>query len=82
MMNTVVITGSAGGMGGAAAKLFQSKGFTVIGLDLKPSENAITHLLVMSMTKKSGKRFPIVFRAIICRYLHSLILLEETILMR
>jgi NAD(P)-dependent dehydrogenase (short-subunit alcohol dehydrogenase family) len=40
MMNTVVITGSAGGMGGAAVKLFQSKGFTVIGLDLKPTKNS------------------------------------------
>lgn len=38
-MNTVVITGSAGGMGGAVAKLFRSKGFSVIGLDLKPSES-------------------------------------------
>jgi NAD(P)-dependent dehydrogenase (short-subunit alcohol dehydrogenase family) len=37
-MNTVVITGSAGGMGGAVAELFHSKGFTIIGLDLKPSE--------------------------------------------
>ncbi|MEY3803658.1 MAG: hypothetical protein RL126_802 [Actinomycetota bacterium] len=36
-MNTVVVTGSAGGMGGAVAELFQSKGFTVIGLDLKHS---------------------------------------------
>ena len=39
-MNTVVITGSAGGMGGAVAKLFRAKGFTVIGLDLKPSVDA------------------------------------------
>ncbi len=38
-MNTVVVTGSAGGMGGAVAELFQSKGFTVIGLDLKPSKS-------------------------------------------
>ena len=38
-MSTVVITGSAGGMGGTTAELFRSKGFNVIGLDLKPSEN-------------------------------------------
>ena len=38
-MKTVVVTGAAGGMGGAVARLFRSKGFTVIGLDLKPSEN-------------------------------------------
>lgn len=37
-MNAVVITGSAGGMGEATAKLFQSKGFKVIGLDLQPSK--------------------------------------------
>jgi NAD(P)-dependent dehydrogenase (short-subunit alcohol dehydrogenase family) len=36
-MTAVVVTGSAGGMGGAVAKLFRAKGFTVIGLDLKPS---------------------------------------------
>ena len=39
-MNAVVVTGSAGGMGGAVAKLFRAKGFTVIGLDLKPSKDA------------------------------------------
>ena len=39
-MNAVVVTGSAGGMGGAVAKLFRTKGFTVIGLDLKPSVDA------------------------------------------
>ena len=39
-MNAVVVTGSAGGMGGAVAKLFRAKGFTVIGLDLKPSVEA------------------------------------------
>jgi 2-keto-3-deoxy-L-fuconate dehydrogenase len=39
MMNTVVITGSAGGMGGAVAKLFRAKGFIVVGLDLKSSED-------------------------------------------
>jgi NAD(P)-dependent dehydrogenase (short-subunit alcohol dehydrogenase family) len=36
-MNTVVVTGSAGGMGAAVVQLFRSKGFTIIGLDLKPS---------------------------------------------
>ncbi len=39
-MTAVVVTGSAGGMGGAVAKLFRAKGFTVIGLDLKPSVDA------------------------------------------
>ena len=39
-MNAVVVTGSAGGMGGAVVKLFRAKGFTVIGLDLKPSVDA------------------------------------------
>jgi len=39
-MTAVVVTGSAGGMGGAVAKLFRAKGFTVIGLDLKPSVEA------------------------------------------
>ena len=37
-MSTVVITGSAGGLGGAVSKLFRLKGFTVIGLDLEPSD--------------------------------------------
>ena len=32
-MKTVVITGAAGGMGSAAAELFKSKGFTVLGTD-------------------------------------------------
>lgn len=39
-MATVVVTGAAGGMGAAVTKLFRSKGFSVISLDLKPSENA------------------------------------------
>lgn len=39
-MSAVVITGSAGGMGGAIADLFHAKGFTVIGLDLQPSKSA------------------------------------------
>ena len=38
-MSTVVVTGSTGGMGGAVAELFQSKGFSVIGLDLKSSKS-------------------------------------------
>ncbi len=38
-MRTVVVTGSAGGMGAAVVQLFRSKGFTIIGLDLKPSLN-------------------------------------------
>lgn len=37
-MSTVVVTGSAGGMGRAVAKLFQSKGFKVIGIDLELSK--------------------------------------------
>ena len=36
-MSAVVVTGSAGGMGAAVVQLFRSKGFTIIGLDLKPS---------------------------------------------
>jgi dihydroanticapsin dehydrogenase len=36
-MSAVVVTGSAGGMGAAVVHLFRSKGFTIIGLDLKPS---------------------------------------------
>jgi len=39
-MSSVVITGSAGGMGGAVARLFKSKGFSVIGIDLVPSQDA------------------------------------------
>jgi dihydroanticapsin dehydrogenase len=39
-MSAVVVTGSAGGMGAAVVQLFRSKGFNVIGLDLKPSTKA------------------------------------------
>lgn len=39
-MKAVVITGSAGGMGSAVAQLFRSKGFSIIGLDLKVSHDA------------------------------------------
>ena len=38
-MSAVVVTGSAGGMGAAVVQLFRSKGFTIIGLDLKPSSS-------------------------------------------
>jgi 2-keto-3-deoxy-L-fuconate dehydrogenase len=39
-MKTVVVTGSAGGMGQEVVKLFQSNGFTVVGIDLVPTKNA------------------------------------------
>lgn len=39
-MTTVVVTGAAGGMGAAVTKVFRAKGFSVISLDLKPSEHA------------------------------------------
>jgi 2-keto-3-deoxy-L-fuconate dehydrogenase len=39
-VKAVVITGSAGGMGSAVAQLFRSKGFSIIGLDLKVSHDA------------------------------------------
>ncbi len=34
-MKTVIITGAAGGMGGATAALFKSRGFQVLGTDNK-----------------------------------------------
>ena len=40
VMKSVVITGAAGGMGGASVELFKARGYTVIGTDREKSDNA------------------------------------------
>ena len=40
VMQAVVITGAAGGMGGASVELFKARGYTVIGTDREKSDNA------------------------------------------